>query len=80
MVSVTPTCHKHSLAMRLVSARVRGQGDRDIFLYACPFPNCERRYLEEWNGYGMIAENHDYIPVAEWGQRSIQSGFVISSN
>jgi len=80
MVSVTPTCHKHSLAMHLVSAKVKGQGDRDIFLYACPFPNCERRYLEEWSGYGRIAENDDYIPVAEWGQRSIPSGSVINSS
>jgi hypothetical protein len=80
MVSVAPTCHKHSLAMHLVSAKVRGLGDRDIFLYACPFPNCERRYLEEWDGYGSIAENGDYIPVAKWGQRSSPSDSVITAS
>jgi hypothetical protein len=33
--------------------------------YACPFPNRERRYLEELDGYEGIAENDDYIPVAK---------------
>jgi hypothetical protein len=42
MVSVTPTCHKHSLAMHLVSAKVRGLGDRDIFL--AKLLNCFRLF------------------------------------
>lgn len=67
MLTVAPFCHKHNLAMHLVSERVNGLGSQDILLYACPSPNCERRYIEECDGYGRIAEKDNFVSVAEWG-------------
>jgi hypothetical protein len=67
MLTVAPFCHHHNLAMRLVPEKVKGLGSGDIWLYACPLPDCERRYIEECNGYGRISEKNEFLPVAAWG-------------
>jgi hypothetical protein len=54
MVSVTPTCHKHNLAMHLVSIKVRGLGDRDIFL--AKLLNCFRLF-ESSNERAPLMQN-----------------------
>ena len=69
MVSVTPFCHEHNLGMHLVSAMVHGMGEKSILLYACPNETCERRYFEDFGGYGRIGAGDDFTSVPAWGHK-----------